>query len=91
MHTQKLFFSAGSCEGAISYVKQAGAVPAVRERTIGRDVCVAAFWAEVSLKIAETEQPYQGKRIIVGIGDMLFSIYSQTENGKDPKVSLVNL
>ena len=34
--------------------------------------------AKVSLKIAETEQPYQIKRMIGGIGDMLFSIYSQT-------------
>ena len=45
------------------------------------------IWAKVSLKIAETEQPYQVKRMIGGIGDMLFKL----ENGKDPKVSLVNL
>ena len=32
----------------------------------------------VHLKIAETEQLYQGTRMIAGIGDMLFSIYSQT-------------
>ena len=36
------------------------------------------IWAKVSLNIAETEQPYQAKRIIGGIGDMLFSIDSQT-------------
>ena len=36
------------------------------------------IWAKVSLKIAETEQPYQVKRMIGGIGGMLFSIYSQT-------------
>ena len=32
----------------------------------------------VSLRTAETEQLYQGKRMIGGIGDMLFSIYSHT-------------
>ena len=36
------------------------------------------IWAKVSLKIAETEKPYQVKRMIGGIGDMLFSIFSQT-------------
>ena len=41
------------------------------------------IWAKVSLKIAETEQLCHGKRMIGGIGDMLFflnlfSIYSQT-------------
>ena len=36
------------------------------------------IWAKVSLKIAETEQLYQGKRMIGGIGDMLFSIDSHT-------------
>ena len=35
----------------------------------------------VSLRTAETEQLYQGKRMIRGIGNMLFSIYSQTCNG----------
>ena len=49
------------------------------------------IWAKVSLKIAETEQLYQVKRTIGGIGDMWFSIYSQTENVYDPTVSLVNL
>ena len=49
------------------------------------------IWAKVSLKIAETEQLYQVKRMIGGIGDMLFSIHSQTENGKDPLVSSVDL
>ena len=34
--------------------------------------------ARASLKIAETEQLYQVKRMIGGIGDMLFSISSQT-------------
>ena len=34
------------------------------------------IWAKVSLKIAETELPYQVKRMIGGIGDMLFSIYN---------------
>ena len=32
----------------------------------------------VSIGIAGVEQPYQVKRMIGGIGDMLFSIYSQT-------------
>ena len=36
------------------------------------------IWAKVSLKIAETEQFCQVKRMIGGIGDMLLSIYSQT-------------
>ena len=35
----------------------------------------------VSLRIAETEQRYQAKRMIGGIGNMLLSTYSQTENG----------
>ena len=34
---------------------------------------------------------YQVKQMIGGIGDMLFSIHSQTENVKDLRVSLVNL
>ena len=34
--------------------------------------------AKVSLKIAETEQLYQARRMIGGIGNMLFSIYSHT-------------
>ena len=36
--------------------------------------------ARASLKIAQTEQLYQVKRMIGGIADMLFSIFSQTEN-----------
>ena len=40
--------------------------------------------AKVSLKRAETEQLFQVKRMIGGIGDMLFSICSQTENVFDP-------
>ena len=34
--------------------------------------------AKVSFKIAETQQLYQGKQKNGGIGDMLFSICSQT-------------
>ena len=45
----------------------------------------------VSLRIAETEQLYQARRMFGGIGDMLLSTYSQTENGEDPLASLVNL
>ena len=37
------------------------------------------------------EQPHQVKRMIGGIGNMLFSIYSQTLKLKKPKISLVNL
>ena len=44
-----------------------------RRREINRTI-----WAKVSLKIAETEQPSQVKRMIGGIGDMLIAIYSQT-------------
>ena len=39
----------------------------------------------------ELEQLYQVKRMIGGIGNMLFSIYSQTKNGYHPRGSLVNL
>ena len=35
----------------------------------------------VSLRIAETEQLYQAHRMIGGIGNVLHSTYSQTENG----------
>ena len=35
----------------------------------------------VSLRIAETEELYQAKRMIGGIGNVLLSTYSQTENG----------
>ena len=45
----------------------------------------------VSLRIAETEQLYQAHRMIGGIGNVLLSTYSQTENGEDALVSLVNL
>ena len=45
----------------------------------------------VSLRIAETEQLYQAQRMFGGIGNVLLSTYSQTENGEDPLVSLVNL
>ena len=41
----------------------------------------------VSLTTAETEQVYQGKRMIGGIGHVLLSTYSQTVNGEDPLVS----
>ena len=36
--------------------------------------------ARASRKIAETEQLHQAQRMIGGIGNVLFSIYSQTEN-----------
>ena len=34
----------------------------------------------VSLRIVETEQLYQAKRMIGGIGNVLVSTFSQTEN-----------
>ena len=61
-----------------------------RRGETNRTVCLL-IPARASLKIAETEQLYQVKRMIGGIGDMLFSICSQTENVYDPTVSLVNL
>ena len=45
----------------------------------------------VSIGIAGVEQLYQVQRMIGGIGNMLFSISSHTENVQDPRVSLVNL
>ena len=45
----------------------------------------------VSFRIAETQQLYQAQRMFGGIDNVLLSIYSQTENGEDPVVSLVNL
>ena len=46
-------------------------------------VSVSVSWETnrtISLRTAETEQLYQVKRMIGGIGDMLFSVCSQTEN-----------
>ena len=34
----------------------------------------------MSLRIAETEQLYQAQRMIGGIGNVLLSIFTQTEN-----------
>ena len=45
----------------------------------------------VSPRIAETEQLHQAQRMIGGIGNVLLSTSSQTENGEDPRVSKVNL
>ena len=45
----------------------------------------------VSVRIAGTEQLFQAQRMFGGIGNVLLSTYSQTENGEDPLVSLVNL
>ena len=49
------------------------------------------IWAKVSLNNAETEQPYQVKRMIGGIGTCCSQSILKLEKGKDPKVSLVNL
>ena len=46
--------------------------------------------AVVSLRIAEIDQLYQAQRMFGGIGIVLLSTFSQTENGEDPLVSLVN-
>ena len=43
------------------------------------------IWAKVSLKIAETEQPYQVKRMIGRIGDLLLAFYSQTRKWERSK------
>ena len=45
----------------------------------------------VSVRIVETEQLHQGQRMFGGIDNVLLSTYSQTENGEDPRVSLVGL
>ena len=45
----------------------------------------------VYLRRAGVEQLYQAQRKFGGIGNVLLSTYSQTENGEDPLVSLVNL
>ena len=45
----------------------------------------------VSLRIIGVQQLHWVKRMIGGIGNMLLSTYSQTENRKGPRVSLVNL
>ena len=51
-----------------------------RRREVGRrrGETNRTIWAKVSLKSDETEQLYQVKRMIGGIGDMLFSIFSHT-------------
>ena len=38
-------------------------------------------------RIAETEQLHQAQRMVEGIGNMLLSTCSQTENGQDPLVT----
>ena len=45
----------------------------------------------VPLRRAGVDQLYQVKRMIGGLGNMLFSTCSHTENVKDPRGSLVNL
>ena len=45
----------------------------------------------VSFRTAGVEQCVQAKRMIGGLGNMLFSTCSQTENGLRPWVSLLNL
>ena len=45
----------------------------------------------VSLRIAETEQLHQAQRKFGGIGNVLLSTFSQTENGEDPLVSFMDL
>ena len=43
------------------------------------------------LRITGAQQLYQAQRMFGGIGIVLLSTYSQTENGEDRLVSLVNL
>ena len=45
----------------------------------------------VSLRIAETEQPYQAKRMIGGIGNVCSRPVLELKKRLDPRVSLVNL
>ena len=42
-------------------------------------------------QVAEIEQPCLAQRMFGEIGNVLLSTCSQTENGEDPLVSLVNL
>ena len=50
---------------------------------------VHGFPSKVSLEIAGTEQLYQARRMIRGLGHVFFWTYSPTENGKDPVVTFV--
>ena len=56
--------------GASSSIRQGGCVVLL--------CVVCCVLCVVSLRTAETEQVHQAKRMIGGIGNMLFSIYSQT-------------
>ena len=54
--------------------------------------CVVCACLCVSLcHVSGVEQCVQVKRINGGLGNVLFSTFSRTENGKCPRVSLVNL
>ena len=50
-----------------------------------------AIWAKVSLRITGAGQLHQAQRMFGGIDKVLLLTHSQTENGEDPLVSLVNL
>ena len=52
-------------------------------------VAVYGVPSKVSLENAGTEQLYQAMRMIRGLGNVFYCTYSQTENGKDPVVTLV--
>ena len=52
----------------------------VRKRKTNRTISQQVPSA-VSLRITETEQLYQVKRMIGGIGNVLCSTFSQTQNG----------
>ena len=41
----------------------------------------------VSLRITGAQQLDQAQQMIGGLADILFSTFSQTENGSDPRVS----
>ena len=58
------------CCGARGSGRSGGRGGGGREGGRRRGETNRTIWAKVSLKIAETEQPYQVKRMIGGIGDM---------------------
>ena len=68
--------AAGCCGCCVVVEKGGGGEREETNRTMSQLTSSA-----VSLRIAETEQLYQAQRMIGGIGNVLLSTYSQTENG----------
>ena len=54
-------------------------------------VCVCACLCVPLCHVSGFEQCVQVKRINAGLGNVLFSTHSQTESGKSPRVSLLNV